>query len=81
MGFGVDAFTNHRSGFAAGAGIAYAITNNLIGKVEYRYYDLGTYHRDIPTNGVLPYTVANTYSTVLLGLDFKFGGAPVVAKN
>jgi hypothetical protein len=23
----------------------------------YRYYDLGTYHRDTPLNGVLPYTV------------------------
>jgi outer membrane immunogenic protein len=79
-GVGVDAFSNHRSGLVAGGGLAYAITNNLIGKVEYRYYDLGTYHRDAPTNGVLPYTVANTYSTVLLGLDFKFGGSPVVAK-
>jgi outer membrane immunogenic protein len=79
-GVGVDAFTVHRSGLAAGGGIAYAITDNLIGKVEYRYYDLGTYHRDAPTNGAAPYTVANTYSTVLLGLDFKFGGGPVVAK-
>jgi outer membrane immunogenic protein len=79
-GFGVDTFSAHRSGLTAGGGIAYAITNNLIGKIEYRYYDLGTYHRDAPTNGALPYTVANTYSTVLLGLDFKFGGGTVVAK-
>jgi outer membrane immunogenic protein len=28
----------------------------------------------------LPYNVANTYSTVLLGLDFKFGGGPLLAK-
>jgi outer membrane immunogenic protein len=76
----VDTFSAHRSGLAAGGGIAYAITNNLIGKIEYRYYDLGTYHRDTPANAVLPYNVANTYSTVLLGLDFKFGGSPVVAK-
>ncbi len=60
--------------------MAYAITDNLIGKIEYRYDDLGTYHRDAPTNAVLPFTVANTYSTVLLGLDFKFGGGPVVAR-
>jgi outer membrane immunogenic protein len=79
-GFGVDTFSAHRSGLTAGGGIAYAITDNLIGKIEYRYYDLGTYHRDAPTNGALPYTVANTYSTVLLGLDFKFGGGTVVAK-
>ena len=26
----------------------------LIGKIEYRYYDLGTYTRQTPTNGVIP---------------------------
>ena len=79
-GVGVDSFSAHRSGLAAGGGIAYAITDNLIGKIEYRYYDLGTYHRDAPANAVLPYNVANTYSTVLLGLDVKFGGGPVIAR-
>jgi len=79
-GVGVDTFKASRSGLTAGGGIAYAFTNNLIGKFEYRYIDLGTFHRDAPTNGVLPYTVANTYSTVLVGLDFKFGGNAVVAK-
>jgi outer membrane immunogenic protein len=78
-GVGVDTFTVHRNGLAAGGGLAYAITDNLIGKVEYRYYDLGTYNHPAPTNGVAPYNVSNTYSTVLLGLDYKFGG-PVVAK-
>ncbi|MBR0801269.1 outer membrane beta-barrel protein [Bradyrhizobium jicamae] len=77
--FGVDQFDANRSGLAAGAGIAYAITNNLIGKFEYRYYDFGTYHRDAPTNGQSPYSVANTYSVVTVGLDYKFGGS-VVAK-
>jgi outer membrane immunogenic protein len=79
-GFGVDTFKATRSGLAAGGGIAYAITDNLIGKFEYRYLDLGTFHRDAPTNGALPYTVANTYSVVTLGLDYKFGGNAVVAK-
>jgi hypothetical protein len=37
--------------FTAGGGLTYAITDNLIDKIEYRYYDLGTYHRDSPTNG------------------------------
>jgi outer membrane immunogenic protein len=78
-GFLPDQFTAHRSGLAAGAGIAYALTNNLIGKFEYRYYDFGTYSRAAPTNGQLPYNVANTYSVLTVGLDYKFGG-PVVAK-
>lgn len=78
-GVGVDAFTSHRNGWTAGGGLAYAITDNLIAKIEYRYYGLGTYHRDAPTNGALPYTVANTYSTVLLGLDLKFDSGRLAA--
>jgi outer membrane immunogenic protein len=79
-GFPVDSFTTHRSGLAAGGGIAYAITNNLIGKFEYRYYSFGSYARSAPTNGQLPYTVDNTYSVVTVGLDYKFGAGPVIAK-
>jgi outer membrane immunogenic protein len=80
---GIDQFTNHRNGLTAGAGIAYALTNNLIGKFEYRYYDFGAYTRPglpaVTANGQLPYTVNSTYSVVTLGLDYKFGG-PLVAK-
>jgi len=82
-GLGIDQFSVHRSGLAAGGGIAYAITDNLIGKVEYRYYDFGRFVRPglpvLTANGQLPYTVDSTYSVVTLGLDFKWGG-PVVAK-
>jgi outer membrane immunogenic protein len=81
-GFPVDQFTNHLSGLAAGGGIAYAIANNVIGKLEYRFYDFGKYERagnPLTPNGQLPYSVTSTYSVVTLGLDFKFGG-PVVAK-
>jgi outer membrane immunogenic protein len=78
-GVGTEQFTVHRSGLAAGGGIAYAITNNLIGKFEYRYYDFGRFVRNAPTTGVLPYTIDSTYSVVTLGLDYKFGG-PVIAK-
>jgi outer membrane immunogenic protein len=79
-GFPVDQFTNHQSGLTAGGGIAYALTNNVIGKFEYRYYDFGRYDRSAPTNGQLPYTVDNTYSVVTLGLDYKFGAGPILAK-
>jgi outer membrane immunogenic protein len=79
-GVGIDQFNVSRSGYTAGGGIGYAMTNDLIGKVEYRYYDLGNYSRANPTNGVIPYTVSNTYSTLLVGLDFKFGSGSLVAK-
>lgn len=77
--FGIDRFSANRSGVTAGGGIAYAVTDNLIGKLEYRYYDFGSYSRDGLVNNQLPYSVDSTYSVVTVGLDFKFGG-PVIAK-
>src|SRR5450756_1876791 len=80
-GVAVDTFTNHQSGLAAGGGIAYAVTNNLIGKLEYRYYAFGRYDRagtPLTLNGQVPYTVDSSYSVVTIGFDYKFGG-PVVA--
>jgi outer membrane immunogenic protein len=80
---GSDQFTVHGNGLTAGCGIAYALTNSLIGKVEYRYYNFNAYSRPglpiLTANGQLPYTVNSTYSVITVGLDYKFGG-PVVAK-
>jgi outer membrane immunogenic protein len=79
---GRDQFTVHANGLTAGGGIAYALSNNVIGKVEYRYYNFNAYSRagsPLTPNGQLPYTVNSTYSVVTVGLDYKFGG-PVVAK-
>jgi outer membrane immunogenic protein len=78
-GVGIDSFTTHRSGLVAGGGIAYAITNNFIGKLEYSYFDYGRFVRSAPLNGVLPYTIDSTYSILTVGFDYKFGG-PVLAK-
>jgi outer membrane immunogenic protein len=79
---GIDKFTVHANGLTAGGGIAYALTDNVIGKVEYRYYNFNGYNRPgtpLTPNGQLPYTTETTYSLVTVGLDYKFGG-PVVAK-
>ena len=75
----IDQFTVHANGLTAGGGIAYAITNNISTKIEYRYYNFNGYNRPNPPNGQIPYTTETTYSVVTVGLDFKFGG-PVVAK-
>jgi outer membrane immunogenic protein len=75
----VDRFNVQANGLTGGGGVAYAITNNLSAKFEYRYTNFNGYNRPNPPNGQIPYTTETTYSVVTLGLDFKFGG-PVVAK-
>jgi outer membrane immunogenic protein len=75
----VDQFNVQGNGLTAGAGFAYAITNNLSAKFEDRDYNFNGYNRPNPPNGQIPYTTETTYSVVTVGLDFKFGG-PVVAK-
>jgi len=84
-GLPVDTFNATLNGLTAGGGIAYALTNNVSAKVEYRYYNFMGYNRPgqaatgLTVNGQLPYTTNSTFSVVSIGLDFKFGG-PVVAK-
>ncbi|MFO1110569.1 MAG: outer membrane protein [Bradyrhizobium sp.] len=66
-------------GWTAGAGVEYAFTPNWIGRVEYRYTDLGTASFvNVPTNSA---EVGNkvTINDVRFGIAYKFGG-PVVAK-
>jgi outer membrane immunogenic protein len=80
---GVDQFTVHANGLTAGGGIQYALLNNLIGKVEYRYYNFNGYNRPgspLTPNGQLPFTTETTYSVITVGLDYKFGSGPVVAR-
>ncbi|MCW2272464.1 outer membrane beta-barrel protein [Rhodoblastus acidophilus] len=65
-----------RVGWTVGGGVDYAFTNNLIGRVEYRYTDLGRQ----TVNNV---SVRQDSNAVLVGLLYKFGApdyAPVVAK-
>lgn len=74
------AFSSTRTGWTAGAGIAYSFTNNIVAHAEYRYADYGakTY--------VTPALPSNTTSELktskaVVGLSWKFGGAsPVVAR-
>lgn len=59
-------------GWTAGAGVEYAFTNNFLGRVEYRYTDLGrATFVNIPTNSA---ELGNrvTINDVRLGLAYKF---------
>jgi len=77
-----DQFTVHANGLTGGGGIAYAITDNILTKIEYRFTNFNGYNRPgspLTPNGQISYTTETTYNTVTIGLDFKFG-SPVVAK-
>jgi outer membrane immunogenic protein len=70
-------FTNSASshtGWTAGAGFEYAFTNYLLGRVEYRYTNLGTVtYADAPS-GSSERGNKVTISDIRAGLAFKFGG-------
>jgi outer membrane immunogenic protein len=63
---------NSAKGWTAGAGIEYAFTNNLLGRVEYRYTDLGSASFSSPT--VIELGNKVTINDIRVGLAFKFGG-------
>ena len=67
-----DSFDNARSGWTVGGGIEYALTPNWTTRLDYRYFDFGSYSRPAPANGITPYTVSNTLQTVTVGLSYKF---------
>lgn len=74
-------------GFAVGGGLEYALTANLIARVQYLYSDFGTSNSSTLNLGPADYFWTGfqehhnvQLNTVLLGLSYKFGAAPVVAK-
>ena len=68
------------TGWTAGAGVEYAFTDSVFGRIEYRYTNLRTVgFVNVATNaaeagGNLP------ISDLRAGIAYKFGGGPVVAK-
>ena len=74
VGLTTDA-TSTRGGWTVGGGADYAFTDNLIGRVEYRYSDFGTFSYQTP---LFPGFIENhkiTENQVLVGLHYKFGPA------
>jgi len=99
LDFAAASFVNSsglRGGFAAGGGLEYAITPNLIGRVEYLRYDLGTAWRLTPfltTDGSLQWPglaqhveASLSGNIVRAGLNYRFTPElpapvlPVIAK-
>lgn len=58
---------SHTGGYALGAGLEYAVTNNIIAGVEYMYVDLG--EKSVLNTGV---KIGNDFSVVRARLSYKF---------
>lgn len=69
VGAPTDSFSETMVGWTLGAGVEYAVTDNLIGRLEYRYTDFGEF--DI-TSGGLGGSIDLRKSDVRAGLAYKF---------
>jgi len=69
--------TDTRSGFTAGVGVEYGLTENFSAKLEYNFYDFGTQ----TYNGfaLTPVSIKSDMHVVTFGLNYRFtwaGGRP-----
>jgi outer membrane immunogenic protein len=65
-------FTSNRAGWTVGGGVEYAFTNNIIGRAEYRYANLGSVNYANAATGVSD-KIKYDSNSAMLGLMYKFG--------
>jgi outer membrane immunogenic protein len=71
---------NHqRTGLTAGAGVEYALTNELSARVEYDYLYFGPASIALGTKRS-PSSVDHQLHLLKLGVNYRFNGAPIVAR-
>jgi outer membrane immunogenic protein len=73
----VETASNTRTGWAAGAGVEWGITQNWTARVEYLYLDLGNATSVFPLSN-RQQTSSLTMNVARVGVSYKFGG-PVAA--
>jgi outer membrane immunogenic protein len=66
--------TDNRSGWTVGGGLEQRFWSNVSGFVEYNYLDFG--RRTLQFAPVSPHIISERVQEVLVGLNFRFGGAP-----
>jgi outer membrane immunogenic protein len=69
--------TDNRTGWTAGAGVEYALNENLSAKLEYDYLDFGTKNYSFnnlpaPGPGVLPVSIKSQAHLLLFGMNYRF---------
>jgi outer membrane immunogenic protein len=77
-------FSGTRSGWTLGAGAEYAFTNYLSGFVEYDYYNFGSQTDAFQSTNVATvqnYTIKETKNVFKVGLNLRWGGAPLTLQR
>ncbi len=69
---GFPGASSTQAGWTVGAGVEYAITNNLTAKAEYLYVDLGSFNCGINCGALVTDNVSFTSHIVRGGLNWKF---------
>jgi outer membrane immunogenic protein len=73
--------TQRHFGWVVGGGVEFAISSNWSAKAEYLHVDLGTEHYlALPVLDPVPRSHDLVVDIVRVGLNYRFGGAPVVAR-
>ena len=70
--------TDTRVGWTVGAGVEYAFAPNWSAKLEYNYMDFGT--RAVSFTPLTSTDIDQQIHAVKFGINYKFGGGPVVGR-
>ncbi len=67
-----QAISDTRTGFTAGVGLEYALTQNLSALFEYDFYDFGTATENFSTTIGTPLSIRSDLHTLTVGLNYRF---------
>jgi outer membrane immunogenic protein len=70
--------TETRVGWVVGAGVEYAFAPQWSAKLEYNYMDFGT--RAVSFTPTTSTNIDQTVQAVKFGINYKFGGGPIMAR-
>jgi outer membrane immunogenic protein len=66
---GTQTISTDRSGFTAGVGLEYGMTENLSGKIEFDFYDFGTQNYNF---ALTPVSIQSNMYALTVGLNYRF---------
>ena len=72
---GTQTISADRSGFTAGFGFEYGLTENLSGKIEFDFYDFGSQNYNFV---LTPVSIRSDMYALILGLNYRFNWTSAV---